>query len=376
MLSSRLVPISIAALTGLRPYLKCHRVFTIILPLALGSLLIEPLLFGAYGYSVMDLAFQAPIDNSTPSSPFSFGRWLLPPVCAKGGHYKRATYTYHNVTYPPPNPTGKYERVVGPQRWQIKGDYSISEYERGKGKDYSGRGPHMELDVHGPLSISSGLAVIFFHAGCMTWGDRNEMNPCLVEALVKYGVPVVSVSYRLTGWGWNATHIMDDVQRAIFFVERLWPAKKLLLWGESAGAQLALLAAYTNISQHVVGVIADSGQVSMRQSKNCREYSFCRTNYADTSDSCWEQFSPISHVSANSVPTLLYSGEMDEISSPRTSSGLLASSLRELGVLHTWLKPANGRHIAGGETYGPGSVVYQLWEYSFMNMVAFMNTQL
>jgi len=72
------------------------------------------------------------------------------------------------------------------------------------------------------------------------------------------------------------------------------------------------------------------------------------------------------------VPTLLYYGDMDDIGSPEITAGLLAAALRQHGVPYAWLRPANGRHVAGSGNYGSGSVVYQMWEYSVLEMIAFL----
>jgi len=304
-------------------------------------------------------------------SAFRFRDWGLPRSCS-ATRYLQHTITYKNISQPAPNPNGRYRRTLGIQLFRFEGDYSTSRFGNGGAKDLSGRGPALNLDVY--AENAQGLAnargiVMYMHPGCMTWGSREDINSCVFEAILKQAVPVVSISYRLTGWGWNASHIFEDVADAINYVAKTYPKPAIILWGESAGAQLALLAAYALQLDRVVGVIADSAQVDMQQANNCRAHSYCNSSHGDKTDSCWTHYSPITYVNASVVPTLLYAGMQDQITRPEKASAILARSLTRFYVPHVWVRPQNGRHTVSMRNYGSGAVTMQLWSYSVLAFI-------
>jgi len=272
-----------------------------------------------------------------------------------------------------PNPGGFYKRLMG-NGWTVRAEYYYSEYSPALGKDHAGRGPDMYLDVHGNPDAAKTI-IIFFHPGCLTWGNRSAANGCVIRSLLDRGHAVVSVDYRLTGWGWNGSSLLEDVHDSIDFAARTWPQAKLVIWGESGGAQLALLGAYTSNPSlnrvvsyghsKVVGVVADSPQIDMRLAKSCRE-GFCATAYDDQSDPCWEMLSPLTHVNNGSVPTLLVSGLRDTMTKQEQPQ-LMANALKASGVRHLWVQSPHSAHVIAGNTIY--SLNYQVFLSVFHSLI-------
>ena len=357
-------------------YQRLHGSLGIIIPLAIACLLLEPLVFAPRFQRKVQDEFEASM-GKLDSPLFNYRRWLSAPVYSSCylNSYVRATvssiYIYKNVT-DAPNPTGYYKRVAG-NGWTRRGEYFYSEYSPSLGKDLAGRGPNMVLDVHGSVSTAK-TVLIFFHAGCLTWGNRSAINGCMVRELLSQGHAVVSVEYRLTGWGWNGSHLLEDVHDSIYFVEQMCTHAKLVLWGESGGAQLALLGAYTyplgpqGSSASIVGVVADSPQVNMRLARSCRE-GFCSSDYDDQFDNCWEALSPLTHVSQLSPATLIFSGKFDIMTS-QTQPRMLVSALNRSGVSHIWVQSPNSGHVVAFNVLG--SLNFQVYSKIFSQFLVAM----
>lgn len=121
--------------------------------------------------------------------------------------------------------------------------------------------PRLRLDLHLPAAASPPV-VVFIHGGGWFRGDRRTIVPGLptdiVERVVDAGFAVASVGYRLSGEAVFPTQI-DDVLAGIRWViehgaEYEIDADRIVLWGESAGAHLAALAAF-RIPERIRGVI-------------------------------------------------------------------------------------------------------------------------
>jgi acetyl esterase/lipase len=94
----------------------------------------------------------------------------------------------------------------------------------------------------------SGLAVLNFHSSAWHYGDKGE-GATLFRQLTAQGHVVMDVAYRLAP-AVDFTDMLGDVKRAISWMKLHGPEygvrpERIVLSGRSAGAHLALLAAYT-----------------------------------------------------------------------------------------------------------------------------------
>ncbi|CAB4695670.1 MAG: alpha/beta hydrolase fold domain-containing protein [Actinobacteria bacterium] len=118
---------------------------------------------------------------------------------------------------------------------------------------YSAIDPSMRLDVYLPKGVSKPPLMIWVHGGGMIFGDENVMkydeSAKLLEVLIKNGIGVASVNYRLaTAVPYPLTG--QDVKTAIRYLRANsakygFNSKKFAVGGDSAGAYLSLMAAIT-----------------------------------------------------------------------------------------------------------------------------------
>lgn len=106
----------------------------------------------------------------------------------------------------------------------------------------------LKLDIIRPAQSTARTAVIFLHGGSWREGSKDAMRPA-ARLLAEHGFVGLPTQYRLTGQApWPAQ--IHDVKAAICWTRRnadrleIEP-ERIVLWGSSAGAHLALLAAGT-----------------------------------------------------------------------------------------------------------------------------------
>jgi acetyl esterase/lipase len=120
-------------------------------------------------------------------------------------------------------------------------------------ESYSAIDSKMRLDVYLPKGVAKPPLMIWIHGGGMVFGNENTIKydegAKLLEVLIKNGIAVASVNYRL------ATEVPypktgQDVKTAIRFLrvnaaKYGFSPKKFAVGGDSAGGYLALMAAIT-----------------------------------------------------------------------------------------------------------------------------------
>lgn len=121
--------------------------------------------------------------------------------------------------------------------------------------------PRQRLDLHLPAADSPPV-IVFIHGGGWLRGDRRTVAPGLVmdvfAQVLDAGFAVASIDYRLSDEAVFPAQI-DDALAAVRWVleygtEYGIDADRPVLWGESAGAHLAALAAF-RLSDRIRGVI-------------------------------------------------------------------------------------------------------------------------
>ncbi|GAB2828693.1 hypothetical protein GCM10027176_36100 [Actinoallomurus bryophytorum] len=112
------------------------------------------------------------------------------------------------------------------------------------------------LDLHLPSSGPERPVILFIHGGAWRSGDRTRGGPAFedgfFERLVLAGFAVASVDYRLSGEAIFPAQL-DDVKAAVRWLRRHasehgLDGRRIVAWGESAGAHLASLLGLTGDS--------------------------------------------------------------------------------------------------------------------------------
>ncbi|MVN22581.1 alpha/beta hydrolase [Mucilaginibacter arboris] len=245
-------------------------------------------------------------------------------------------------------------------------------------------GISLSLDFYPVKTASKKPCVIVVHGGSWSGGDDKQL-PELNSYLSRRGYQVASIDYRLAPEYQNPSPV-EDVKSAISYLKA--NAEKLqidtnnfVLLGRSAGAQIALLAAYTLKNEGIKGVISYYGPADMiwgyavpsnplvLNSRQVMEdylggtYQQVPVRYAASS--------PILQVDAQSVPTLLIHGKNDVLVSYQHSVRLNAK-LNQLKVKHFFLSLPWATHGCDYNLNGPSGQLATYTVERFLNVVTFV----
>jgi acetyl esterase/lipase len=204
----------------------------------------------------------------------------------------------------------------------------------------------LELDLYLPDGPGQGAVpvpvIIHVHGGGWRRGSRRHPLPALGQdfyaGLAAQGIAVAAIDYRLSGEA-RYPAAVDDVRAAVAWARTAlsgygpagFAAGPLVLWGDSAGGHLALLAALTGAS--VDGVVAwfpvtDLASLNGDDPQS-REALFLGAPAAQVPDLAKEA-SPITHVHPGAPPVLLMHGDSDAMVPPDHSIRF-AKALNEAG---------------------------------------------
>ncbi len=212
-------------------------------------------------------------------------------------------------------------------------------------------GEQLRLDLYRPLSARAPLpGVVTIHGGSWQSGSRRDF-PAFNRYLAARGYLVAAVSYRLAP-RFPFPAARDDVAAAISFLKRNagplgLDADRLALVGRSAGAQLALVTAYTLRDPAIKGVVSFYGPIALRWGyANPAKLSIIDSSAVldaylggspDTHGPQYDAASPLSHVGHATPPTLLINGLRDELVSPFHAE-FLSDRLLRARVPHLYLQ--------------------------------------
>ena len=220
----------------------------------------------------------------------------------------------------------------------------------------------LTLDIHRPDEPATRTAVLYFHGGGWRVGSREVMGPD-ARAMAQRGFVGLPAQYRLLGQApWPAQ--LHDVKAAIRWTRahadqlEIDP-ERIVLWGSSAGAQLALLAAGTadnpefegelgprDVSSRVAAVIAVHPPTAFHLGEPVDRSTTPGANLlgeAATQEQA-RVASPIAHVGEGFPPTLLLHGTRDRLVH-HSASQRMFDALRAARV------PAD-LHLFHGHTHG------------------------
>ena len=224
-------------------------------------------------------------------------------------------------------------------------------------------GLDLQMDVYSPTAISAnnGASVIVVHGGSWSGGGRNDF-PEWNRWLAAQGYTVFDADYRLTPP--NFSTAAGDVKRAVRWIKehaaefRVAP-ERIAVLGRSAGAHLALLAAYSadnrffsadnqnhQQSERVRAVVSFYAPVDLlwaydnpaneRVIDGPATLSRFLGGSPHESSEMRERYisaSPLNHVSMDTPPTLLIHGGQDQLVRAENMR-FLDARLTEVGIRH------------------------------------------
>ncbi len=239
----------------------------------------------------------------------------------------------------------------------------------------------LQMDFYPSQSAGKKPCVIVIHGGSWSGGDDKQL-PELNSYLARRGYQVVSMDYRLAPEYQNPQPV-KDVKFCIRYLKA--NAEKLqidtnnfVLLGRSAGAQIALLAAYTLKNEGIKGVVDFYGPADMvfgyfvpsnplvLDSHKVME-AYLGGTYQQI-PAKYQASSPVLYVDNQSVPTLLIHGENDVLVSYQHSVRLNAK-LNQLRVKHFLLSLPWATHGCDYTLNGPSGQLATYTVERFLNAV-------
>jgi acetyl esterase/lipase len=187
-------------------------------------------------------------------------------------------------------------------------------------------GTRLALDVYAPLGAGEHPTVVTIYGGGWIFGNRAQMAG-VDRDYAAHGYTAVAIDYRhAPAFHFPVQiHDVDDALAAIGRHARAWHVdpKRVGLFGRSAGAELALLAAYEPQPLTIRAVVAYYAPTDLTAGfdrppvpdpANVRN--LLKTYIGATpreSPEAYRRASPLTYVRPNLPPTLLIGGDRDEV---------------------------------------------------------------
>ncbi len=204
-------------------------------------------------------------------------------------------------------------------------------------------GISLRMDASIPKDAVRVPAAIIVHGGGWVRGDRRTEVEPLFQPLNEAGIAWFSIDYRLATNAIQFGYGIDDVESAVRFIkshasEFHIDASKMALIGESAGGQLAAMAALRLPQGSVKAVVAfytPTDLVKLLKNSNYVPAQIRRS----VEGTPWEnlilaglgQLSPIQNVRRNMPPFLFIHGTADPLV-PYSQSTAMCQEMREAGA--------------------------------------------
>lgn len=211
-----------------------------------------------------------------------------------------------------------------------------------------GTDAEQRMDVYLPANrnTTDTKVLVMIHGGAWSTGDKadfNEYLPVFKQRLPGYAF--FNINYRLAKLpSTNPFPTQEnDVKAAVDFIlsradEYGFNKNKLVVFGASAGAHLALLVSYKNSTAHInalVDLFGPTDMVALYNSFSDPIEQFALAGMLGgtptTNAAIYQSSSPIHFVSAQSPPTLILHGGMDPLV-PVEQSVRLKEKLQQAGV--------------------------------------------
>lgn len=228
-------------------------------------------------------------------------------------------------------------------------------------------GVPLTVDVYRPMKPGRYPAVVQIYGGAWQRGAPGDFSG-FARYLAARGYVVFAIDYRhAPRWRWPAQR--DDVRAALAWVrahaaEYDADASRMALLGRSAGAQLAMVAAYEPGAPPVRAVVSLYGPVNLAEGYRTpprpdplRVRGVLEAFIGGTPSELparYREASPISYATRRLPPTLLVYGGRDHIVEPRFAAALHAR-LRATGTVSALLMIPWSEHAFDAVPSGPGA---------------------
>jgi alpha-L-fucosidase 2 len=183
----------------------------------------------------------------------------------------------------------------------------------------------LRMDAHLPQGKGPFPAIILVHGGAWVTGDRFHNMAPLFTPLTEAGFACFTISYRFATDPLLFGAAIEDVREAVRYVKHHARKfniddRRIALLGESAGAQLAAMAALGDSELPVRAVVAfyipsDLAALAKtsRQVPDSLRQAFSSGGLSELLLWRLRELSPVNHVNGRKVPFLLLHGTADTV---------------------------------------------------------------
>jgi|688.fasta_scaffold17349_6 acetyl esterase/lipase len=231
-----------------------------------------------------------------------------------------------------------------------------------------GLDPRQTLEVeYRPNATTPTPMVLFIHGGSWISGDKSVMRR-YQQQVVDAGYGYVSMNYRFIMTGATYLDMLDDIQLVIQFLKDFASdlnvdTTRMAMVGESAGAHLAMLYAYRNVSpipiEFAMALVppvdfTDPGYLSfgdptfqlflangLMATSLMGPEDLVANGYPDA----WMDASPIHHLST-AIPTLIGYAGLDELIPLSNMEGFLIAATAINAPIEAILFPNSGHSLS------------------------------
>ncbi len=231
-----------------------------------------------------------------------------------------------------------------------------------------GLDPRQSLEIaYRPYDESPTPLILFIHGGSWISGDKAIMRR-YQDQVVEAGYAYVSMNYRFIISGATYLDMLDDIELTIQFLKDFssnlnLDTTRMAIVGESAGAHLAMLYAYRNVSsipiEFVMALVppvdfTDPGYLTFGD-PNVQLFianGLMATSLMSPEDivvdgypDSWIDASPVTHVS-KAIPTLIGYAGQDELIPFSNMERFLAATLTTEAPIEAILFPNSGHSLS------------------------------
>lgn len=240
---------------------------------------------------------------------------------------------------------------------------------------------NLEIDFYRAASKEKRPCIVVIHGGSWAGGDSKQL-PALNNYLSQRGYNVAAINYRLAP-KYRSPAPVEDTKEALQYLvshseELNIDTNNFVLLGRSAGAQIALVSAYTFHDANIKGVISLYGPADMvwgarfKSNKLVLNTDQVFTDYLgaliDQIPEKYHEASSFDFVEKNSPPTLLVHGPNDPLVS-YFHSVRLDKKLQDKGVSHYFLNLPWATHGCDYNINGPSGQITTYSIERFINSV-------
>ena len=195
------------------------------------------------------------------------------------------------------------------QAYTIKENISYRTAEEEKQDDYIAE--RCKLDIYYPENTKNFTTVVWFHGGGITSGNKH-----IPEKLMKQGIAVVAVNYRLSPKAKCPAYIEDAAAAAAWTFKNIEkyggdPAK-VVVSGHSAGGYLASMIGLDKKWLAKYDIDADKIAMLIPFSGHCITHMTIRKERGiSDKQPVVDEFAPLFHVRADAPPLILITGDRE-----------------------------------------------------------------